>query len=99
MEKLEIITKFFKRIESDPVIDPVHISLFMALCQLSHLKDSLLISIERESTMRLSKIASEKTYFRKLRELNDRGFIDYYPSYKNGRPSSIKIISTKSELK
>lgn len=94
MEKFEIITEFFKRIESDPIIDPVHISLFMALCQLSHFKKTSLISIERESTMRLSKIASEKTYFRKLRELNNCGFIDYYPSYKNGRPSTVKIIST-----
>lgn len=98
MEKLEIITEFFKRIESDPVIDPVHISLFMALCQLSHFKKKSLISIERESTMRLSKIASAKTYFRKLRELNDRGIINYYPSHKNGRLSSVKIISTQSEI-
>lgn len=94
MDKLEIIAEFFNRIESDPVIDPVHISLFMALCQQSNLKQSPMISIERESTMRLSKIASEKTYFRKLNDLSKGGYIHYAPSKKRGKMSKVRLEST-----
>ena len=83
MNKLEIITDFFDRIKNDPVIDPVHISLYMALTNLLPSDESDVFCIERQATMCLSKIGSTVTYFRKLKELNERGLIEYYPSKKN----------------
>ncbi|MEN5232520.1 helix-turn-helix domain-containing protein [Sphingobacterium faecium] len=82
MNKLEIIADFFNRIKNDPVIDPVHISLYMALFHLSTPEVSEVICIERQATMCLSKICSPATYYRKLRELNEKGLIKYYPSKK-----------------
>jgi len=91
MDKAEIITFFFDRIKLDPIIDPVHISLFMTLCHLSNPDEPGYIDIERNSTMSLSKIASPATYFKKLRELSDRGLIEYYPSRKKCRLTRVRL--------
>ncbi len=95
MERLEIIDDFFDRIKNDPVIDPVHVSLFMTLFHLSK-PGTEFVYIERKKTMYLSKIASPYTYFRKLRELNERGLIEYYPSRKKCR---LTRVSLKKEEK
>ncbi|CDT15628.1 hypothetical protein BN1088_150007 [Sphingobacterium sp. PM2-P1-29] len=90
MNKLDIIRDFFDRIKNDPVIDPVHISLYMTLFHLSK-PGSEFVNIERQTTMYLSKIASPCTYFRKLKELNERGLIEYYPSRKKCRLTRVSL--------
>ncbi|MNJ95266.1 hypothetical protein D3C87_129740 [compost metagenome] len=88
---MDIINNFFDRIKDDPVIDAVHISLFMALFNLFKHNQAERIPIERRETMNLSKIASPATYFRKLRELEERGFIEYFPSRKRCQTTHVRL--------
>ncbi len=90
MNKLDIIKDFFDRVKNDPVIDPVHISLYMTLFHLLE-PGSEFVYIERQETMYLSKIASPYTYFKKLKELNERGLIEYYPSRKKCRLTRVSL--------
>ncbi|WP_313492017.1 MULTISPECIES: hypothetical protein [Sphingobacterium] len=99
MNKLEIISDFFERIKNDPVIDPVHISLYLAIFQLLKPEESDFVFIERRATMYLSKIASPATYFRKLNELNERGLIEYYPSRKKCRLTRVSLRKEEKDGK
>lgn len=49
--------------------------------------------------MNLSKIASPATYFKKLRELNDRGLIEYYPSRKRCRLTRVYLRKEEKDGK
>jgi len=73
---------FFTAIREDPRINPVHISLFMAIMQhwnANNCKSP--ICVFSRDLMQLAKISGVATYHRSIRELDEYGYIKYEPSY------------------
>lgn len=98
MEKDEILMTFFENIRSDPVIDPGHIALFMALFHLwIDSGEPGLLGIRRKEIMPLSKISSTTTYFKKLQDLQATGSIEYIPSKKKGEMSCVRFRKEEND--
>ncbi len=82
MNYIKHLTGFFNKSNQDPSISPTHISLYLALFQrwnLNRFKNPIIIC--REEMMKCSKIRSKGTYHKCMRELNDKNYIIYKPSY------------------
>lgn len=97
MNYIKHLTGFFDRIIQDPNLNPTHISLYMALFQfwnVNHFRNP--ISITREEVMGISKICSKATYHKCMRELNEKKYIKYIPSY-NPFKGSMVILFDFSE--
>jgi len=80
-------------IEDDNIL-PRHISMYMALFHLwNKLKFVNTIRFARSELMPLSKIGSLKYYHLTLRELDEWGYIQYYPSKSIYKGSGVTIIT------
>ncbi len=82
MNLIPELIAFFTAIREDPRINPVHISLFMAIMQ--HWNDNNCkspICVFSRDLMQLAKISGVATYHRSIRELDEYGYIKYEPSY------------------
>ncbi len=85
---------FFDRTMQDNKLHPSHISLYMVLFQIWNLNQfQNPISITRGELMHLSKIASKATYHKCIRELNDKGFLKYEPSFNPYKGSNVHLIN------
>jgi hypothetical protein len=76
------LNNFFVAIQNDPRINPIHISLFMAILHYwngNQCKNP--ISVFSRDLMQLAKISGTATYHRSIRELDEYGYIKYVPSY------------------
>ena len=76
------LTLFFSRIPNDEWVTPFHISIYIALFEiwnLNHFQNP--VSISRRKIMNMSKISSNATYHKCMRELGEGGYIRYIPSY------------------
>ena len=49
--------------------------------------------------MRISKISSKATYHKCMRELNDKGYIKYEPSYNPFKGSMVILFNFSEDLK
>ena len=82
MNYIKHLSAFYEKVSTDNRLNPSHVSLYMALFQLWNLnRFENPISINRDQTLRLSKIGSNHTYHKCLHELRDFGYIIYYPSH------------------
>lgn len=76
------LTQFFSEVEHAEWVTPFHISIYLSLFEiwnLNHYKNP--VSISRRKIMKMSKIASNATYHKCMRELVRGGYIRYSPSY------------------
>jgi len=83
----------------DSDINPNHISLYNALFQLWNncgFEDRL--SINRNDVMLLSKIGSPNTYVKCLRDLENLGFINYFPSKNPIKGSIVNMVKFDTSL-
>ena len=97
MNNIKHLTGFFDRILEDRNLNPTHVSLYIVLFQfwnINHFKNP--ISITRDEVMRTSKIGSTATYHKCMRELNEKGYIKYEPSF-NPFKGSMVILFNFSE--
>jgi 5'(3')-deoxyribonucleotidase len=100
MNYIKHLTGFFDRIVLDRNLNPTHISLYIALFQfwnVNRFKNP--ISITRDEVMRISKICSKATYHKCMRELNDRGYIKYEPSFNPFKGSMVILFNFSEDLK
>ena len=82
MNYIKHLSAFYEKVSTDNRLNPSHVSLYMALFQLWNLnRFENPISINRDQTLRLSKIGSNHTYHKCLHELSDFGYIIYHPSH------------------
>ncbi len=82
MNYIKHLTGFFDRIVQDRSLNPTHISLYVSLFQFWNVnRFQNPISITRDEVMRISKICSKATYHKCMRELNEKGYIKYEPSF------------------
>lgn len=100
MNYIKHLTGFFDRIIQDRNLNPTHISLYVALFQFWNVNRFLNpISITRDEVMRISKISSKATYHKCMRELNDKGYVKYEPSYNPYKGSMVFLFDFSEYLK
>ena len=100
MNYIKHLTGFFDKVIQDRHLNPTHISLYIALFQQWNInRFQNPISITRDEMMRISKIASKATYHKCIRELNDKGFLKYDPSFNPYRGSMVFLFNFSDEHK
>jgi hypothetical protein len=100
MNYIKQLTGFFDRVELDQNLNPTHVSLYIALFQYWNLnRFQNPISITRDEIMKISKICSKSTYHKCMRDLHDKGYVIYYPSYNPFRGSLVQMLDLVLELK
>jgi hypothetical protein len=82
MELVETIQAFLELAAEDPRIGPLHMTLYMAICQCWAEQDyPESVRIDRAVLMAKAKIASTNSYHRVIRELHRYRYIRYEPSF------------------
>ena len=100
MNYIKHLTGFFDRVSKDRVLNPTHISLYIALFQFwncNRFKNP--ISVSRDELMRISKISSKAIYHKCLKNLHSLGYINYEPSYNPYKGSLVYLFNFSDELK
>lgn len=93
MNHIKHITSFFDRTLKDKNINPTHISLYLTLFHFWNInRFQNPINITRGEVMQISKICSTATYHKCIRELNEKGFLTYNPSFNPYKGSRVCII-------
>lgn len=93
MNYIRHLTGFFDKIQEDNRLNPTHISLYLALFQfwnLNHFQNP--ISISRNEMMKLSKIAAFGTYHKCIKDLQEFGYIEYFPSFNPYKGSLVNLF-------
>lgn len=100
MNYIKHLTGFFDKVVLDNSLNPTHISLYISIFQFWNLnRFQNPISITRDEVMRISKICSKATYHKCMREMNDKGYLKYEPSYNPFRGSLVYLINFSDDLK
>ncbi len=95
MEKVNYITHLntaFEHFNNDIRIKQGHITLYLAFFQKwnrEFFKKTL--TVNREFIMERAKIKSKTTYHNYLKDLNDWGYLQYFPSFHPARGSRIRL--------
>ena len=100
MNYIKHLTGFFEKVAGDRLLNPTHISLYIALFQFwncNRFKNP--ISISRDEVMRISKISSKVTYHKCLKALHSQGYIKYEPSYNPFKGSHVFLFNFSDDLK
>lgn len=100
MNYIRHLTGFFDKVAKDKLLNPTHISLYIALFQFwncNRFKNP--ISISRDEVMRISKISSKATYHKCLKALHSSGYIKYEPSYNPFKGSHVFLFNFSDDLK
>ena len=100
MNYIKHLTGFFERIIQDRSLNPTHVSLYIALFQSWNInRFQNPISITRDEVMRICKISSKATYHKCMRDLNEKGYVKYEPSYNPYKGSLIFLFDFSDYLK
>jgi len=95
MEKVNYIIQLneaFERFNNDDRIKQGHITLYLAFFQKWNREFfKKTITINREWIMEKAKIKSKTTYHNYLKDLNDWGYLQYYPSYHPAQGSKVQM--------
>jgi hypothetical protein len=94
MNYIKHLTGFFEKVSADYDLNPTHISLYMAIFQLWNQKRfQNPISISRDELMRISKIASTATYHKCMKDLTEREYVIYKPSFNPFKGSILEVCN------
>lgn len=100
MNYIKHLTAYFDRVVNDTSLNPTHISLYVAFFQFWNLnRFQNPISINRDEVMRISKICSKATYHKCIKELHEKGYIIYEPSYNPFKGSLVHMLNLTEQLK
>jgi hypothetical protein len=92
MNYIKHLTGFFNRIAMENTLNPTHISLYLTIFQcwnVNRFKNPIIIS--RDEMMKGSKIASNATYHKCIKELQRLGYLEYHPSFNPYSGTSITV--------
>lgn len=92
MEELQQLTRFINTVVTDTRLKPVHVLLSLALCH-CWMKNRFQRSyrVSRRVLMEASRIRSRATYHKVIRELQEFGYLKYFPSYHPVEGSKVEI--------
>lgn len=100
MNYIKHLTGFFERIIQDRSLNPTHVSLYIALFQSWNVNRFINpISISRDEVMRICKISSKATYHKCMKDLNEKGYVKYEPSFNPYKGSMVILIDFSDYLK
>ena len=94
MNYIKHLTGFFNKAADENQLNPTHISLYLALFQcwnVNRFKNPT--GISRDEIMNASKINSNATYHKCMKDLQTLGFIEYLPTYNPHSSSNIIMIN------
>ncbi len=92
MNYIKHLTGFFNRISVEESLNPTHISLYITIFQcwnVNRFKNP--ITITREEMMKGSKISSNATYHKCIKDLQRLGYLEYNPSFNPYSGTSITV--------
>ena len=82
MNYIRHLTAFLQKVKSDNRLNSSHVSLYLALFHYWNLNMfENPISVSRAQMLELSRIGSQHTYYKCLKELHSFGYIRYFPSH------------------
>ena len=90
---LNIFRGFIESLVSDKRVTVWHMGMILGMVQLANgdkIEDP--ISISRKKVMQLGHINNIMTYHRCIKELQDFGYIKYYPSYHPGIRTTVYLM-------
>ena len=94
MNYIKHLTGFFEKVGADYELNATHISLYMAIFQLwNQNRFQNPISISRDELMRISKIASTATYHKCMKDLTEREYVIYKPSFNPFKGSILEVCN------
>lgn len=100
MNYIKHLTGFFDKVAKDKMLNPTHVSLYIALFQFWNInRFRNPISISRDEIMRISKISSMATYHKCLKNLHALGYIKYEPSFNPYKGSHVYLFNFAEDLK
>lgn len=100
MNYIKHLTGFFDKVAKDKMLNPTHVSLYIALFQFWNInRFRNPISISRDEIMRISKISSMATYHKCLKNLHALGYIKYEPSFNPYKGSHVYLFNFSDDLK
>ena len=92
MEIFRPLSDFYEVIEDDVRINPIHISLYLALVRKWNLnQDQNPFIVFRNELMKAAKISSRFTYNKYMNDLHKFGYINYRPSSDAFEGSSVYL--------
>ena len=81
MDLAATVYAFMDSVREDPRIGPSHISLYLSIINSCRAQNyQMPISVFSRDLMKGAKIAATGTYHKCMRDLQDLGFIQYFPS-------------------
>lgn len=86
-----LLSWFYERILQDSRIAPTHISLYLALVLQGCREGQNPVFITRREVMKRAKIHSRHTYNKRMKELQQYGFLRYIPSRDPQVESSVHL--------
>jgi len=94
MNYIKHLTSAMENFIKDDRLNPAHISLYLALFQYWNLnRFSNPVSICRGEIMKLSKIGSNSTYHRCIKQLHHWNYLEYLPSYNPFKGSEVNMFN------
>lgn len=99
MNYIKHLNGFLLKVACDFELNPTHISLYLALFKAwnqNHFKNP--ISITRDELMPISKISSKSTYIKILKELEEKGYIRYQPSFNPFKGSLVYLLDLEGYM-
>ncbi len=97
LEQTQQLSEFFKAIEQDGRISPMHISIYMALLHYyTEHQFQNPIAVFSFEIMKIAKISTRSTYYKGIKDLNDFGYILFQSTRKRNQGSKIFLIIKQS---
>ncbi len=94
MEQVQQLSAFFKAIEGDGRIAPMHICVYAALLHYwSQHQYAVPIRVFSTDIMKIAKLMNRGTYLKYMADLSEYGYIRYEPSRKKNAASKVHLIS------
>ncbi|WPQ61939.1 hypothetical protein SIO70_26610 [Chitinophaga sancti] len=90
MDELKILADFFLAAQNDPRIGVNHLGVFASLYQYwRNLNFPVPLKLFSYEAKQLTKVLSNASYYRYIKDLHCCGYINYIPSFKRTEPSSL----------
>jgi len=94
------LTEALSRFSDDHRLNPTHVSLYLALFQFWNLnRFHNPVSISRSEVMKISKIGSNATYHRCIKDLHNWQYLEYMPSYNPLKGSLVHMFNFDTSTK
>ncbi|MBW7891441.1 MAG: hypothetical protein H3C48_10560 [Chitinophagaceae bacterium] len=99
MEQVQQLSDFFKAIEGDGRIAPMHICVYAALLYYRHLhRLENPFHVFSYEIMSIAKISNKSTYHKSIRALNEYGYLHFKSTRKKNKGSTVHLFLVKDEI-